>query len=1059
LPFPPYPSSIGRDGGDGGVSLKWKIRESITEGEVMNDEPKRLEELGEIQEVREVGGCGDKHIYSSSTPTSSTPSTSPTPPSLEELIWTLEASQGEFRLILARCNYIRLRSRLVKDLQNITNFDIEIINLKKTDVALYQTIAAQVADSQKEAVMVLGLESLQDLAQLLSTTNQVREEFRKNFPFPLVLWVTDEVLAKLIRLASDFESWATTVEFTIATDELIQSLEYDTNAIFAIALASDIYSIGWQMGYLRRREIIRFYQDLQLQQYQLEPRLEASVNFVRGQDAYLQNQTDIALAYYGQSLEYWEKRDWGVESGEWGIEEEERVSDSLVYPTSSTPVSSPTSSTPYSLTPHATTEGRQGVASVSNSATQWLLPTPPPSTPLHQNPKLRAGVLFFYIGLCYFQKAELNRTDSRKYLLEARYYFKNCICTFTEGNRPNLIAKFINPLGEVLQRLEVWDELQILAENALDLQQLYGNSMRVARAYGFLAEVAINKHQWLQAKQYAYRALHHVAKNQTDKQQYQSLYLLLLAQAEQNLDQTQRAVQHLQQARDIGNQDNPQQYIRILQVLRSQYLQQNYYLEAFRTKSEIRSIEQQYGFRAFIGAGKIQPRRQPKFALTQIIETLQPNSLQPTVAPEITASGRQRDIDRLIERIARPDNKLIVIHGYSGVGKTSLVQAGLIPTLKQRTIGIQKFVPILVRFYTNWKSELGKLLINALKESQNSNILPTHLDAQIDAQKNILTSLQEFSANNSRIILIFDQFEEFFFVYKTALQRQGFFTFLDDCLSILGVKVILALREDYLHYLLECNRIPNLNILGNDILSKNILYQLGNFASVDAKSLIEKLTQNSNSYLEPELITKLVQDLAAKFGEVRPIELQIVGAQLHSEDITTLAKYQQQGPKEELVKRYLLEVVEDCGAQNQQIAEIILYLLTDKKGIRPFKTRSEIKRDLQLLNVAKEWDEKQQDSKLDLILQIFVESGIAVLIPENPDDCYQLVHDYLAAFIQKQQQPKLTDLIIKLNQERRQIKISEDKLRRVYKLAFISAAGTIMGLIILIIGVLILLRQ
>ncbi len=966
----------------------------------MNDESKKLEELRGITEV-------DYICLSPATCPITGEKTPPLPPSLEELIWTLEASQGEFRLILARCNYIRLRSRLVKDIQNLTHLNIEIINLKKTDIALYQKVAA-LADLHKDAVMVLGLESLQDLAQLLSTTNQVREEFRKNFPFPLVLWVTDEVLGKLVRLASDFESWATTVEFTIATDELIQNLEDDTNAIFAIALASDTYSIGWQMGYLRRREIIRFYQDLQFQQYQLEPSLEASVNFVQGQEAYLQNHTDIALAYYEQSLEYWQK-------------EGERKSDSFISPTSTTP-----------LTAYLITGGE----------------TPPlPTPPLFQHPKLRAGILFFYIGLCYFQKAELHRTDSRKYLLEARQYFKNCISTFTESNRPNLIAKFINPLGEVLQRLEAWDELQLLAKDALNLQQLYGNPMRVARAYGFFAEIAINKRQWIQAKHHAYQALHHIVKNQTDKQQYQSLYLLLLAQAEQNLDQTQRAVQHLQQARDIGNQDNPQQYIRILQLLRSQYLRQNRYLEAFRTKLEIRSIEQQYGFRAFIGAGKIQPRRQAKFVSTQIIETLQTNSLQQTIAPEITASGRQRDIDRLIERIARPDHKLIIIHGYSGVGKTSLVQAGLIPTLEQKTIGIQKFRPILIRFYTSWINELGKSLTNALKSSNPQ--IPTHLDSR----KSILNFLQELSDRNSRIILIFDQFEEFFFVYKTALQRQDFFNFLDECLSILGIKVILSLREDYLHYLLECNRIPNLNIMSNDILSKNILYQLGNFASDDAKSLIEKLTQNSNSYLESRLVTQLVKDLAAKFGEVRPIELQIVGAQLQTEDITTLAKYQQQGPKEELVKRYLLEVVEDCGAENQQIAEIILYLLTNKKGIRPLKTRMEIERDLQLLNMGEELDEKQQNNKLDLILQIFVESGIVVLIPDNPDDCYQLVHDYLAAFIQKQQQPKLTDLIIKINQERRQIKISEEQLNRVYKLTLISASGAIIGLIGFIISI------
>ncbi len=37
--------------------------------------------------------------------------------------------------------------------------------------------------------MVFGLESVGNLDELWSATNQVREEFRKNFPFPLVLWV------------------------------------------------------------------------------------------------------------------------------------------------------------------------------------------------------------------------------------------------------------------------------------------------------------------------------------------------------------------------------------------------------------------------------------------------------------------------------------------------------------------------------------------------------------------------------------------------------------------------------------------------------------------------------------------------------------------------------------------------------------------------------------------------------------------------------------------------------------------------------------------------------
>ncbi|MEQ8976210.1 MAG: hypothetical protein RIE73_38230 [Coleofasciculus sp. C1-SOL-03] len=47
---------------------------------------------------------------------------------------------------------------------------------------------------------------------------------------------------------------------------------------------------------------------------------------------------------------------------------------------------------------------------------------------------------------------------------------------------------------------------------------------------------------------------------------------------------------------------------------------------------------------------------------------------------------------------------------------------------------------------------------------------------------------------------------------------------------------------------------------------------------------------------------QLVQDLAKDLGEVRPIELQIVGYQLETEKITTREDYRKYESKEELVE-------------------------------------------------------------------------------------------------------------------------------------------------------------
>jgi hypothetical protein len=345
-----------------------------------------------------------------------------------------------------------------------------------------------------------------------------------------------------------------------------------------------------------------------------------------------------------------------------------------------------------------------------------------------------------------------------------------------------------------------------------------------------------------------------------------------------------------------------------------------------------------------------------------------------------------------------------------------------------------------MRIYTSWVGELGKLLAEALLEKGIH--LPTHLDSEAA----ILEQLQQSESRNLRTVLIFDQFEEFFFAYPTPSERRQFFQFVGACLNILPVKVILSLREDYLHYLLECNRLPSMKIISNDILTKNVLYELGNFSPADAKAIIERLTERTYFHLEPALIEQLVRDLAGNEGEVRPIELQIVGAQLQAENITKLAKYQACGRKEELVKRYLAEVVKDCGAENEQAAELVLYLLTDEKGTRPLKTRAELERDLQAL--AAEAD------KLNLVLQIFVDSGLVVLLPELPADRYQLVYDYIATFIRQQQEPRLKELMVELEKEREQRKLSEEKLNRVLRGTFGSiAAGCVFAVLAVAAGV------
>ncbi|MBU7585771.1 MAG: hypothetical protein KAF91_23305 [Nostoc sp. TH1S01] len=888
--------------------------------------------------------------------------------SLQELNWAIATSGGEFSLILALCNATSVRRRLMQTLQASSEVEIQEIVLDKSVKTIYQTIQNSIRQPHPQALVVSGLESVNNLEQVLITANQVREEFRKNFHFPLVLWVTDEVLQKLIRVAPDLHSWSTTVEFAIASADLINFIEQTADEIFTRVLAAgagrylDQVALNLQIGSSRRVELEAAANELQNRRLSLSLELEASLEFMLGRAT--ANFMEESRQHYERSLALFEQTDQFLERR---------------------------AAVLYSL-----------------------------------------GVWWSTFAVLHLPEQESSRTISTE-------YYQKCIAVFEQANRQDLVAKFINALGVVLQQLQRWEELEAVANKALTLHQIYEHPLKLARAYGFKAEVALAKSRPDTAKAAAEQALSLLDNYQRNIQQpvseetkadlewensyHRGWYLFALGRSQVALNQPELALQTLETAKtDTKAQYDPELYIGILAQLRDNYFKKGEYLTAFNIKQYRRSIEQQYSYRAFIGAGRLQPQQQvnnPALALAEKSDT---------VAQEIAASGRQPDIKRLIERMGRPDHKLTIIHGQSGVGKSSILQAGLIPALKQKPIGTRDVLPVSQQVYPDWLRELGDRVSEAI-----ANLTPFALKPYEGEElpiftddKSILEQFVKHDDYNLLTVLIFDQFEEFFFVYKDPASRKPFYEFLRECLDIPFIKVILSLREDYLYYLLECNnRLADFEVINNNILDKDILYYLDNFSPKDARAVIHILTAKTPFVFEPSLVDELVKDLARDLKEVRPIELQVVGVQLQTERITKLEQYQQQGPKEKFVGRFLAEIVQDCGIENEQIAKLVLYLLTDENNLRPLKTRADLELELEV-----------QPEKLDLILEILIKSGLIFKVPAVPADRYQLVHDYLVPFVRQQQSERL---IKELEKEREQRKLTEAKLNEVLQQQLLEA--------------------
>ena len=902
--------------------------------------------------------------------------------SLRSLDRAITFSKNQFSVILLCCNYKFLHELIQQQLVEIGwgSDKIQTITLDKKTTSLYTTIQAQISQPQPAGLMIIGFELVDEIDDLLRSINQIRDEFRKCCQMPMIFWINDQILAKIWQLAPDFASWAATpIRFEMNSQGLLEFLQQETENLFTEILEGDYAQsnhLSLEKIWTNKNQIHYAIFELENWGIEIEPELKSSLDFVFGIDDYINNRIYSALNNFQKSLHFWEQQENLFPEGE-------------------------------------------------NTDIDYKYP-------------FKKAILLLYIGLCFYRLAKQNKRASKCNLQSAKTNLLQSFQILELTGHRKLVSEFIKQLAEILYILEEWTELQVVAEKSLELHRMYGQKIQLACDYSILAHIALHNSNWMQASILAYTSLIYLEEARKNKELnhyllpllLEKIYMLTLAQALNNLGQITVAAEYIDQAsyklllalESSEYKYDIYRYINLLDLLKSLYFQAGRYLQAHIIKQKLNSLDQQYGFVPFIGAGCLKPQK--KVTNSGLISKLG-NS---TIALEITASGREYDVNNLIGRISRADQKLIIIHGQSGVGKSSLVTAGLVPALQNRSVGDQIAIPVVVQLYKNWLKELGKSLNKAMLKMANKSAIEIEspIDIQPDMNVEIIYQQLRKNADNHLVtVLIFDQFEEFFFGDTDGHNKQEFDKFISDCLTISFVKVILTLREDYLHRLLDFKYVSSIEAINNNILSKNIRYQLNNFSPENARQLIENLTERSHKLhqqsqlkLEPALIDALLADLSSEVGEIRPIELQLVGAQLQDKCITTLAQYQPYRPKK-LIQEYIQELIQECGQENERSALLVLYLLTDENHKRPFKTYAELKVELSELG---------DSSNLDLILSILVNSGLVVIFHNSPKQ-YQLIHDYLVDLIRHLEQQE-SGLQTQINQLRDKVKNSYQEIER-----------------------------
>jgi Leucine-rich repeat (LRR) protein len=310
--------------------------------------------------------------------------------------------------------------------------------------------------------------------------------------------------------------------------------------------------------------------------------------------------------------------------------------------------------------------------------------------------------------------------------------------------------------------------------------------------------------------------------------------------------------------------------------------------------------------------------------------------------------------ERALEWLRQSTSVPLYLTGDSGSGKTSLLNAFVIPTL-----GRDGLTVISVR--------AGQDVDAALRKALTAPDTPHN-----ETMRALIAGATERSQH--RLLIVLDQFEEFL-ILATPERHKSFAAMIADLAAypIPGLKILLALRSDYQTRLDEIG-LPRL-------LQGENFFQVGRFGEEAARTFF----RSSNLGLKDEPLDRLLKSAAELDdtpGMIRPITLNVLGFVLRqrggamaSVDAGTL------------VRGYIAQTVENPAIRAW--APVVLEgMLTEQQTKRP---RSEA-------NLAT--DAKLRTGEVRAVLLALAEAALARPL-EPTQGVWELSHDFVARAVSR----------------------------------------------------------
>ncbi|MDJ0842563.1 MAG: tetratricopeptide repeat protein [Acidobacteriota bacterium] len=220
--------------------------------------------------------------------------------------------------------------------------------------------------------------------------------------------------------------------------------------------------------------------------------------------------------------------------------------------------------------------------------------------------------------------------------------------------------------------------------------------------------------------------------------------------------------------------------------------------------------------------------------------------------------GREAVTQRLAAHMAR--HRFLAVLGPSGSGKSSVVQAGLIPLLAQQGNGIVLFTPA-----AHPMEELAFALSALVPEQSRTETLVDRLNQHRHVLHFIAREIVA-TGGPAELVLVIDQFEE---IFTLAHDREEVSRFLDALLSAVEkpdaiIRVVLTMRSDFLG---KSALWPDLD----DFITEQMIH----IKPMDREERYRAVTEPAHLaglQFETGLVEKILDDLPDESGELPLLE-------------------------------------------------------------------------------------------------------------------------------------------------------------------------------------------